>query len=95
MVSGPTPQNAPKSLNWIEPGAVAWQTIKPQMAMGCHRLLHDRTLMPRGIVYEDDHLRMGLSWVGSGNIMQMSHKGHLKPPGFALAALLFDPSGLF
>ena len=47
--------------------------------------------MPGGIVNEDDHLGIGLSWIASGHIMQMSRKGHLKAPGFALSGLLFDP----
>ena len=51
--------------------------------------------MPGSVVNDDDHLGMALSRVGSGHIVQMSHKGHLKPPGFALSGLLFDPSRLF
>src|SRR5688500_19619504 len=63
--------------------------------MGCHRFLHNRTLMPRRIVYDDDHVRMALCRVGSGHIVQMSRKGHLEPSRFALTGLPFDPSGLF
>ena len=63
--------------------------------MVCQSLLHDGALMPRGIVNDDHHLGMALRRVGSGNIMQMSHKGHLEPSGFALTGLPFDPSGLF
>jgi len=95
IVSGPASQNPPKSLNRIELWTVARQAIKSQMGMGCHRLLNDWTLMPGGIVNDDDHLGIALSWIGSGHIVHMSRKGHLKPPGFTLSGLLFDPSRLF
>jgi hypothetical protein len=51
--------------------------------------------MPGGIVNDDNHVGMALSRVGSSNIVQMSHKGHLEPTSFALTGLPFDPSGLF
>ena len=51
--------------------------------------------MPGGIVNDDDHLGIALSWIGSGHLVHMSRKGRLKSSGFALSGLLFDPSGLF
>ena len=95
IVSGPTSQNPPKSLNRIELRTVAWQAIKCQMGMGRQGRIYDRPAMPGGIVNDDDHLRVDLSRVGPGNIVQMSRKGHLKPPRFALPGLLLDPSRLF
>jgi hypothetical protein len=65
------------------------------MGMGRHDLIDNRTAMPRGIVNDDHHFGGGLSRVGSGNIVYMSHKSHLEPTGFALTRLPLDSSRLF